>query len=333
MSIYPLNNDIVGSYIYDSKKIEIKLKGKAGAKDFVLYEYDASGKNTGIFKGTLTTIDKIEGTWMTPDNKQSYPFTLSLKSNLPGSEYSKRYVVAGVTQSDEVIENYASEIQGYIGNDNKEKLAQNISYPISLNIDGTITKIQSKDEFIKNYDRIINSDFKKSISNSSTKFLFANSQGIMFGEGLYNMWINESNSKLMITSINNSLDASSSIISEKAKNYLMNGQGEKPNAEKLRWSKTFLDKVDIESLYKSYIAKGGSADSIESFALYMTQNSPIPSDWQDLFKKDLLNSYGCTVSRLEPLKDYPDYYQAYAVIDGSEKPYVVVSSRTGDFHG
>lgn len=63
----------------------------------------------------------------------------------------------------------------------------------------------------------------------------------------------------------------------------------------------------------------------------MTLNAPISNEWKDLFEKDLYDTYGEKVVRLEPLKD--DLYQAYVVKDGSEVPYVVVSSKTGYFHG
>ena len=120
-------------------------------------------------------------------------------------------------------------------------------------------------------------------------------------------------------------------ITEKIKNYIINGQEYKPEAQKIKWSKTFLNRVDIESLYKQYIDNGGQADDLESFANYMTLNTPIPSDWKDLFEKDLYDKYGEKVVKLEHLND--DLYQAYIVKDGSEIPYVVVSSRTGYFHG
>lgn len=120
-------------------------------------------------------------------------------------------------------------------------------------------------------------------------------------------------------------------IAEKIKNYIINDQENKPEARKIKWSKTFLNRVDIEGLYKQYIANGGNADDLESFASYMTLNAPVQSDWKDLFKKDLYDTYGEKVVRLEPLED--DLYQAYVVKEGSEVPYVVVSSRTGYFHG
>lgn len=208
MSIYPLTKEIVGSYFYEKQGKEIKLKGKADEKDIILYEYDETGKNTGIFKGTMDTVDKIQGTWISGDGKINYPFSLSLKSILPGSEYGKRYAAAVGKISDEDVEKFASKIQGYIINNNKEKLAEEISYPINVKINGKSNKIQDKDEFIKNYDLIFNPNYKQAMTNAFTKYMFANYKGVMFGEGQYNMWINEiasnnGTSKLMITAINN----------------------------------------------------------------------------------------------------------------------------------
>jgi hypothetical protein len=120
-------------------------------------------------------------------------------------------------------------------------------------------------------------------------------------------------------------------VSEKVIDYIINGQDDIPAANKLNWSQIFLKQVDIGSVYKQYIAGGGNSDDIKSFAIYLTQNAPILSNWEDLFKSDLYNVYGETVSRLEPLQG--DLYQAYIMNDGTEVPYVVVSSRTGYFHG
>ena len=207
MSIYPLDKDIVGTYFYEKQRKEIKLRGKAGGKDIILYEYDKTGKNTGVFQGKMNTVDKIIGTWISADGKRSLPFSLSLKSNIPGANYGKRYAVA-VNKSDQDVENFASKIQSYIINDNKEQLAKEVQYPINVKINGKVTKIQNSTDFIKNYDQIFNLSSKNAISNAFTKYLFVNWQGIMFGEGLYNIWINEetppgSTSKLMITAINN----------------------------------------------------------------------------------------------------------------------------------
>lgn len=205
MSIYPLEKDIVGTYYYKKYGNEIRLKGKSGKENIVLYEYDENGKNTGIFQGTMSTVDKIEGTWISSDNKTSYQFVLYLESIINGAEYGKRYSLAVDNKSDQDIENFFSKIQSYIVNDNKVQLAEEINYPINVKINGELTKIKNKDDLIKNYDQIFNVDYKQLISNSPTKYLFVNYQGIMLGEGY--IWINnihfDGASKLMITAINN----------------------------------------------------------------------------------------------------------------------------------
>ena len=120
-------------------------------------------------------------------------------------------------------------------------------------------------------------------------------------------------------------------ISEKVKDYIINGQNDKSEAEKYKWSTRFLNEVDIESLYNQYISAGNNAGNIEDFAKYITLNAPILSNWEELFKSDLKETYGEEVVKLEHLEG--DLYQAYVNKDGSEVPFVVVSARTGYFHG
>lgn len=120
-------------------------------------------------------------------------------------------------------------------------------------------------------------------------------------------------------------------ISEKVKDYILNGQEDKSEAEKLKWSNAFLNQVDIEALYNQYISEGGNAEDIKKIAEYITTNAPIQDDWEELFKKELFDVYGQEVVKLEHIEG--DLYQAYVNIDGSEVPYVTVSARTGYFHG
>lgn len=120
-------------------------------------------------------------------------------------------------------------------------------------------------------------------------------------------------------------------ISEKVKDYIINGQGDKPEALKLKWSNEFLNKIDIENLYTNYMENGGESEDIERFAEYITLNAPILNGWEELFKKNLFDVYGEEVVKLEHLEG--DLYQAYISKNGSEVPYVVVSARTGYFHG
>ena len=142
----------------------------------------------------------------------------------------------------------------------------------------------------------------------------------------------ESNSNNASEEINKPSDnISEDNISEKVKDYILNGQEDKSEAEKLKWSNAFLNQVDIEALYNQYISEGGNAEDIKKIAEYITMNAPIQDDWEELFKKELFDVYGQEVVKLEHLEG--DLYQAYVNIDGSEVPYVTVSARTGYFHG
>lgn len=120
-------------------------------------------------------------------------------------------------------------------------------------------------------------------------------------------------------------------IAQKTKDYLLNGQNNKPEAGKLQWSETFLNQVNIDAVYQSYISAGGKAGDIQSFAKYLTENAPIPSNWKTLFEADLWKGYSVKPSRYEPLEN--NVYQVYVKINGSEVPYVTVRARTGYFHG
>lgn len=120
-------------------------------------------------------------------------------------------------------------------------------------------------------------------------------------------------------------------LKEKVINYIINGQGNKSEAEKLKWSESFLNKVNIEPLYKKFTENGGNTNDLGKFAEYITLNAPIPSNWKNLFETDFYNRFGQKVVKLEHLEN--DLYQAYIKTDNKEIPYVVVSSRTGYFHG
>lgn len=122
-------------------------------------------------------------------------------------------------------------------------------------------------------------------------------------------------------------------ISGKVKDYIINGQNNLSSAERLNWSKRFLNQVDIDSLYKKYTANGGNAGNVQDFAKYITSNAPTQSNWQDLFKKDYYDLYGQNIKVTKYVYLGNGLYQAYINQNGSEVPCVTVSSKTGYFHG
>lgn len=129
------------------------------------------------------------------------------------------------------------------------------------------------------------------------------------------------------TSTNTSLNDMEVLVKE----YILNGQGDKPEAKKLKWSKTFLDKVDFKTMYDKYMAEGGTANDVQGFAEYITLNAPIQSNWEELFKKDVLDTYKENIVSIKHLEG--ELYQGNIMINGVETAYVVVSARTGQYHG
>ena len=108
--------------------------------------------------------------------------------------------------------------------------------------------------------------------------------------------------------------------------------------ERLNWNEKFLNEVDFGDLYDKYINSEGyiitkecNTDDIKRFAEYVTHNAPISTNWKELFEKDLYDTYGYKVVKYEDLED--NLYQAYVKVDNKVIPYVVVSARTGNFHG
>jgi len=120
-------------------------------------------------------------------------------------------------------------------------------------------------------------------------------------------------------------------ISAKTKDYILAGQGDKPDADKIQWSETFLNLVNIDAVYQEYLSDSGTADDIPGFAQYLTLHAPIPDNWQDLTAADLLKAYDEKISYVELISD--DMYQVYVTIEGADVPYVAVNARTGYYHG
>lgn len=97
------------------------------------------------------------------------------------------------------------------------------------------------------------------------------------------------------------------------------------------WSKSFLDVLDIDSVYKRYVDDGGDTADGAAFAEYITNNASAPANWKELFEKDLMSAYSKTPDHYEDLGN--GIFQVYVEIDGKVVPFVTVNSRTGWYHG
>jgi len=146
--------------------------------------------------------DKIEGTWN--DGKQKLSFSMRLTDIIPEVEYGKRYSMA-TNISDINVEKFVEDIKAYVNNNDKNNIAKAISYPINVNVKDEKILIKNQEDFLKNYDIIFTTEYKKAIKDSFAKYMFVNSQGVMIGDGL--MWFNgatpEETKSMKIIAINN----------------------------------------------------------------------------------------------------------------------------------
>ncbi len=96
MNITLDGKNVTGSYYYESKLINIPLKGRIdGAKKITMNEYNAAGSVSGTFKGIIEG-NKFTGNWSTLDGKKEFPFALEEiagQADLNGSWANKNNVL------------------------------------------------------------------------------------------------------------------------------------------------------------------------------------------------------------------------------------------------
>ena len=98
------------------------------------------------------------------------------------------------------VEKFAQQIKDSVND--KAEFVKLISYPISIEIDGSSISIENEEEMLDIYDKLIEQNgFKQQIENVYPKFMFANYMGICVEDGI--MWINiDSSGDYKITAIN-----------------------------------------------------------------------------------------------------------------------------------
>lgn len=84
----------------------------------------------------------------------------------------------------------------------KEKIAGMVYYPFGARINGKVVKIRDAAHFAAAYDKIFTEKVKKAVTNQTYETVFANWQGVMFGDG--EVWFSGVGNKnlIKITAVN-----------------------------------------------------------------------------------------------------------------------------------
>lgn len=193
---------VSGSYFYKKYLKDIPLSGEfTGERDLVLRESDAHGQPAGTFMlhfaesdprhtraGDSLTVDVLTGTWTSADQSKSYPVYLALSTIVAGGTAGKRYRVAGAADDTSVERN----VQAFcvaVEKGDRRAVAGDLAYPVMFSLEGKRSQARNEQEFLADYDRIFTAAFVERIRNSTPHNMFANSQGIMIGDGV--VWFDE----------------------------------------------------------------------------------------------------------------------------------------------
>lgn len=79
-------------------------------------------------------------------------------------------------------------IQTAVADDDGAGLAEWVGYPIDVKLDGKELTIAGTAEFEEQYDSIVTDEIRAAIVDQQWQDLFANYQGVMFGDG--QVWLN-----------------------------------------------------------------------------------------------------------------------------------------------
>lgn len=174
------------------------------------FQGDLKKDSAGFILNT-DTGDHLEGTISEDDNggisingegvisKSDVVFTLRQDTFFPVDEDTENYYSSLGYAADEA-EQFAQQIKDSIND--KTAFAKLVSYPISIEIDGSNISIENEGEMLDAYDKLIEQNgFKQQIESIYTKYMFANYMGICIEDGI--MWIYpDSSGDYKITSIN-----------------------------------------------------------------------------------------------------------------------------------
>jgi hypothetical protein len=78
---------------------------------------------------------------------------------------------------------FFQNMKSYFANNDSTQISNIIQYPIQIIINDKKSNISNKKEFIKNYSKYITNTIKKAVKDQEYDSLFANSEGLMIGNG------------------------------------------------------------------------------------------------------------------------------------------------------
>ena len=188
LTLYFENGEIKGNYYKILTDEKIIIHAYLTGENIQIVEPRGSEKNT-VLEGKITSNAEgeywIKGDWITRVDKSKRKINLKLTGQSYGT-FGNRYAVGLFGTTDEV-ENFMKKTKNSVLTLDSVWLSKNICYPIAVTIQNQEIKIYNENEFLKNFNEIIDSEFRDRIQNLTPVNLFSNYQGAMLGNG--EIWI------------------------------------------------------------------------------------------------------------------------------------------------
>lgn len=176
------NGEVIGTYVLQEYDIQVPLKGHLEGDNLIL-----TGTNSSVFSGKLSTdqTDNYTGAFTKGVKETPVNFRLKLSTICWGLP-KKRY--ADMHGSDEEVHEYAQKVKDAILSGNKSWIADQLSFPLIVHVNGEKITIQSRSIFIEKYfDLVFHDQFLKTLKTFRTTHLFTSNSGLMLGKG--QIWI------------------------------------------------------------------------------------------------------------------------------------------------
>lgn len=129
--------------------------------------------------------DKLTGSYSDAGG-QEVQVSLGLSHIVYTGELNKRYVIG----TNEEVESFASEVLHIIEAEDWEALSTLVNYPIIIKGSEDV-ELQNEKELVEYGSKLITPKLKQSLESTPAKLMFSNYNGIMLGDGYYNIWFSQ----------------------------------------------------------------------------------------------------------------------------------------------
>lgn len=204
-SVFPEDEGVmVGNYFFAGSMERIALQGSWN-KDSIVLKAMNKEKTIGWFKAKLNASPKadLNGVYTNLRGDTVLKFNLQLRAICPG-DFKNRYSFLYGTDAE--LEAFSAKIKSSLETNEKVWLSSAIQYPLQVQIEGKPFLLRSRQQFMEQYNKIFDKDFKDKILAEPFINLYATAEGVQLAGGL--IWIyntkksNEEKYEYIITKIN-----------------------------------------------------------------------------------------------------------------------------------